>query len=77
MHEVLVNHIGGISLPKKGVVRLTDRPDLTLDVYRGRKTTIQHNNTVDFLNTKIMGKENKQQKRFVIIIPARPFDGFS
>ena len=26
---------------KKSVVRLTDRPDMTLDVYRGRKTTIQ------------------------------------
>ena len=25
------------------MVRLTDRPDMTLDVYRGRKTTIQHN----------------------------------
>ena len=24
------------------MVRLTDRPDMTLDVYRGRKTTIQH-----------------------------------
>ena len=23
------------------MVRLTDRPDMTLDVYRGRKTTIQ------------------------------------
>ena len=29
------------SLPRKSVVRLTDRPDLTLDVYRGRKTTMQ------------------------------------
>ncbi|MEW8247637.1 MAG: hypothetical protein AB2768_16570, partial [Candidatus Thiodiazotropha endolucinida] len=28
-------------LPRKSVVRLTDRPDMTLDVYRGRKTTIQ------------------------------------
>ena len=26
------------------MVRLTDRPDMTLDVYRGRKTTIQNNN---------------------------------
>ena len=26
------------SLPRKSVVRLTDRPDMTLDVYRGRKT---------------------------------------
>ena len=43
MHEVLVNHLGGLSLPRKSVVRLTDRPDMTLDVYRGRKTTIQYN----------------------------------
>ena len=41
LHEVLVNCLGGLSLPKKSVVRLTDRPDMTLDVYRGRKTTIQ------------------------------------
>ena len=41
MHEVLVNRLGGLSLPRKSVVRLTDRPDLTLDVYRGRKTTMQ------------------------------------
>ena len=26
------------------MVRLTDRPDMTLDVYRGRKTTIQPTN---------------------------------
>ena len=43
MHEVLVNRLGGLSLPMKSVVRLTDRPDMTLDVYRGRKTTIQPN----------------------------------
>ena len=42
MHEVLVNSLGGLSLPRKSVVRLTDRPDMTLDVYRGRKTTMQH-----------------------------------
>ena len=41
MHEVLVNRLGGLSLPKKSVVRLTDRPDMTLGVYRGRKTTQQ------------------------------------
>ena len=41
MHEVLVNRLGGLSLARKSVVRLTDRPDMTLDVYRGRKTTIQ------------------------------------
>ena len=41
MHKVLVNRLGGLSLPRKSVVRLTDRPDMTLDVYRGHKTTIQ------------------------------------
>ena len=40
VHEVLVNRLGGLSLPRKSVVRLTDRPDMTLDVYRGRKTTM-------------------------------------
>ena len=39
MHEVLVNGLGGLSLPRKSVVKLTDRPDMTSDVYRGRKTT--------------------------------------
>ena len=41
VHEVLVNRLGGLSLPRKSGVRLTDRPDMTLDIYRGRKTTIQ------------------------------------
>ena len=41
MHEVLVNRLGGLSLPRESVARLTDRPDMTLDVYRERKTTLQ------------------------------------
>ena len=41
MHEALVNRLGGLSLPRKSVVGLTDRPDMTLDVHRGRKTTMQ------------------------------------
>ena len=41
MFEVLVNRLGGLSLPRKSVVRLTDRPDMTLAVYHGRKTTTQ------------------------------------
>ena len=47
MHEVLVNRLGGLSLPRKSVIRLTDRPDMTLDVYRGRKTTIQPTNQLE------------------------------
>ena len=52
MQEVLVNRLGGLSLPRKSVVRLTDRPDMTLDVNRGRKTTKQSkkkSRTRDFL----------------------------
>ena len=41
VHEVLVNCLGGLSLPRKSVVRLTECPDMTLDVYRRRKTTMQ------------------------------------
>ena len=41
VHEVLVNHLGGLSLPRKSVVRLTDRPNMTIDVYCGCKTTTQ------------------------------------
>ena len=39
--------LGGLSLPRKSVVRSTDRPDMTLDVYRGRKTTIQPTNQLE------------------------------
>ena len=41
VHEVLVNRLGGLSLPRKGEVRLTDRPDMALHVYRGGKTRVQ------------------------------------
>ena len=45
VHEVLVNRLGGLSLPGKSVVRVNDRPDMASDVYRGHKTTIQYNTT--------------------------------
>ena len=41
VHEVLVNRLGGLSLPRKSVVRLSDCPDRTLDFYLGRKTSTQ------------------------------------
>ena len=41
VHKVPVNRLGGLSLPRKSVVRLTDCLDMTLDIYRGRKTTTQ------------------------------------
>ena len=32
MHEVLVDYLGGVSLPRKSVVRLNDCLDMTIDV---------------------------------------------
>ena len=57
MHEVQVNRLGGLSLPRKSVVRLTDRPDMTLDVYRGRKTKMQQQmqqNLVSAITQKLL-----------------------
>ena len=53
VHEILrlVNRLGGRSLPRKSVIRLTECPDMTLAVYRGRKTTQHEKNTY-----KIEGK---------------------
>ena len=34
------------------MVRLTDRPDMTLDVYRGRKTTIQQQQPTEISEQK-------------------------
>ena len=39
----------GLSLPRKSVVRLTDHPNMTLDVYRGHKTTNQQQPYVPYL----------------------------
>ena len=69
MHEVLVNRLGGLSLPRKSVVRLTDRPDMTLDVYRGRKTTIQQQHslgaisTMDIRGLRYLGTAESRDKR--------------
>ena len=41
MHEVLVNGSGALSLPRKSVVRLTDGPNMTSDVYHKCKTPPQ------------------------------------
>ena len=43
--------LGGLSLPRKSVVRLSDRPDMTFDVYRGRKTTTQQQQQPPLINS--------------------------
>ena len=69
MREVLVNYLGGLSLPRKSVVRLTDRPDMTLDVYRGRKTTKQQwQYVLVFIQTFLLCSSNRFSALTVIII---------
>ena len=41
MHSVLGNRLGGARLPRNSLVRLTDRPDMTIAIFRGRKATKQ------------------------------------
>ena len=41
VHKVMVNPLGGLNLPRKSVVRLSDDPDMTTAVYHGHKTTQQ------------------------------------
>ena len=61
MHKVLVNRLAGLSLLRKSVVKLTDRLDMTLDVYRGRKTTMQQRQTFRYLilTLKLNAKNEK------------------
>ena len=44
MHEVLVNRLGGLSLPRKSVVRLTDRPEMTVEFNVDVKQQYNNNN---------------------------------
>ena len=57
MHEVLVNRLAGLSLPRKSVVRLTDRPNMTLDVYYGCKTTMQQHQILEELTSTEKGSK--------------------
>ena len=63
MHEVLVNRLGGLSLPSKSVVRLTDRPEMTLDVYRGRKITTQQQQKYNITRLISIEKVNKTSQQ--------------
>ena len=41
------------------MVRLTDRPDMTLDVYRGRKTTTTQQQQLNDVTITISGAKGK------------------
>ena len=67
MHEVLVNRLGGLSLPRKSVVRLTDRPDMTLDVYRGRKTAIQQQQLCINTVQPVLSKQHRYNQNLLAL----------
>ena len=68
MHEVLVNRLGGLSLPRKSAVRLTDRPDMTLDVYREGKTTIQQQQqSIRILRISFFSNKGGLQREFLTL----------
>ena len=64
MHEVLAKRLGQ-SLPRKSVVRLTDSPDMTLDVYRESKTTIQPTTTT-LVTIGVHGQGTSSKKWFTL-----------
>ena len=66
MHEVLVNCLGGLRLPRKSVVRLTDRPDMTLDVYRGRKTIMQQQQIHDLSYNQSQVRQSVASRKVTI-----------
>ena len=72
MHEVLVNRLG-VSLPRKSVVRLTDRPDTTLDVYRGRKTIQQQQQQHTIIIDKDSSIQMKCQEEVIFAHAPRYF----
>ena len=49
VHEVLVNRLGGLNLPRKSVVRLTDRPDMTKMFTVDVKQQCNNNNNADLV----------------------------
>ena len=55
------------------MVRLTDRPDMTLDVYRGRKTTTQQQ--INYSKSAAMGFFSKGLKnKFETAVVNEPSD---
>ena len=66
VQKVLVNRLEGLSLPRKSVVRLTDRPDMTIDVYRGRFE--QQHNMQKRLSTEKINSSKARYKQPLLVV---------
>ena len=74
MHQVLVNRLGGLSPPRKSVVGLTDHPNMTTDVYCGRKATIkQQQQPFSFVpsNIQIIYSFSTSERYSMVCAPVR------
>ena len=60
-------------MPRKSVLRLTDRLDMTLDVYRGRKTTMEQQQQSMCMADSYLkgGKKTEQNAVFIVEFPTR------
>ena len=67
VHKVLVRRLGGLSLPRKSVVRLSDHPDMTSDVYCGRKTTQQQQKILFTWHQTILWDDTFSGKLFYVL----------
>ena len=61
VNEVIVKCLGGLSLPRKSLVWLTNRPDMTLAVYRG---CIKATTTNAMNRNTIVDSQNYVQSNF-------------
>ena len=65
-------------MPRKSVVRLTDRPDMTKAVYRGRKTTTTTGNSWRApQNYKIAINLKKYDQRYMRYSSPKIYEGIS
>ena len=54
-----------VSLPRKSVVSLTDRPDMTIDVYRECKTTTQQQK-INICIAAVVLVDNDENAKFLL-----------
>ena len=73
VHEVMVNRLGGLNLPRKSVVILTDRPNMTIIVYHGCKTTQQqqYRATLENLITVYSAASAPANKRAILLVTGK------
>ena len=65
---------GALPIALRGpAVRLTDRPDMTLDVYRGRKTTMQQQQQQNFQCYRLLCSCVYGLKQYVPVNKSCPF----